>query len=115
MKITTKRQCISDFGSLIGTKFLSGLGPSIPIKLSISGTVTTKVRSEFESAGINQTIHRVYLEVTCSVSILAPYDIIEESIVNEVLLIENIIVGIVPTTYYNLEGMEQENLADIVE
>ncbi len=75
----------------------------------------TKVRSEFESTGINQTIHRIYLDVKCKVSILTPYNVVEETITNEVVLIENIIVGLVPSTYYNLEGMEKSNLVDIVE
>lgn len=91
------------------------MGPNIPIKISTSGTVLTKVRSEFENAGINQTIHRLYLDVTCNVSILTPYDVIEDSINNEIVLIENVIVGLVPDTYYNLEGMEKDNLVDIVE
>ena len=103
------------FGSLTGIRFLSGIGPNIPLKLSTTGTVTTKVRSEFESTGINQTIHRLCLDVTCNVSILTPYDVVEDSIKNEIVLIENVIVGLVPSTYYNLEGMEKNNLVDIVE
>ena len=102
-------------GSLTGIKFLSGIGPNIPLKLSTTGTVETKVRSEFESSGINQTIHRLYLDVTCNVSILTPYDIIEDKIKNEIVLVENVIVGLVPSTYYNLEGLEKDNLIDIVE
>ena len=43
---------------------------------------------------------------------MTPYDIIEQSISNEIVLIENVIVGIVPSTYYNLEGMEQSNIVD---
>lgn len=73
------------------------------------------MRSEFESTGINQTIHRIYLDVKCKVSILTPYNVIEETIINEVVLIENVVVGLVPSTYYNLEGMEKSNLVDIVE
>lgn len=42
--------------------------------------------------GINQTIHRLYLDVSCEVSILTPYDTIEDTISNEVVLIENVIV-----------------------
>lgn len=53
--------------------------------------------------------------MTCNVSILTPYDVIEDTISNEIVLIENVIVGLVPSTYYNLEGMEKENLVDIVE
>ncbi len=64
---------------------------------------------------MNQTIHRLYLDVTCNVNALTPYDIVEENVSNEIVLIENVIVGLVPSTYYNLEGMEKENLVDIIE
>lgn len=48
-------------------------------------------------------------------TVLTPYNVVEEWITNEVLLAENVIVGLVPSTYYNLEGMEKSNLVDIVE
>lgn len=67
-----------------------------------------------KARGINQAIHRLYLDVTSEVSILTPYDTIEDSISNEVVLIENVIVGLVPSTYYNLEGMENESMLDII-
>lgn len=105
----------SSFGSLTGVRILSGIGPDINIKFLDSGTVETKVRSEFESAGINQTIHRIYLDVSCMVSILTPYNVVNQTIKNEVVLAENVVVGLVPSTYYNLEGMTQDNLVDIVE
>lgn len=102
-------------GSITGTRLFSGVGPNIKIKLSTTGNVETSIRSEFESTGINQTIHRLYLDVTCNVCVLTPYNVVEESIKNEIMLIENVIVGIVPETYYNLEGMEKSKLIDIVE
>ena len=50
-------------------------------------------------------MHRVYLEVKCEVNILTPFDNIARQITNQVLLVENVIVGTVPDTYYNLEGL----------
>lgn len=102
-------------GSFSGTKFLSGSGPKIPMKITTVGNVITDFKSEFSSAGINQTLHRVYLQVDCTVVIVTPYESIEETISNQVILIENIIVGTVPSTYYNLEGINKDNLIDIVE
>lgn len=102
-------------GGFTGTKILSGSGPKIPIKISTVGNVVTDFRSEFSSAGINQTLHRVYLQVDCTVSIVTPYDSIQETISNQVILIENVIVGTVPNTYYNIEGVNKDNLLDIVE
>jgi hypothetical protein len=46
---------------------------------------------------------------------LTPYNIVDTVVSNEVVLIENVIVGLVPSTYYNLEGMEKSNLIDIIE
>ena len=94
---------------------MAGIGPNVPVKFLDSGTVETTVRSEFKSTGINQTIHRIYLDVTCNVSVLTPYRTTDESIRNEDMLAENVIVGMVPSTYYNLEGMDSSNLIDMVE
>lgn len=75
------------------------------ITISSVGDVETDLKSEFTSQGINQTLHRVYLQVRCSVNILTPFDNISREISNQVLLMENVIVGNIPNTYYNLEGM----------
>lgn len=102
-------------GSFTGIKLLAGKGPNVPIKISSIGNVETDLRSEFKEQGINQTIHRVYLEVACEVSILTPYNSITEKITNQVLIMENIIVGKIPNTYYNLNGIDNTNAIDIIE
>lgn len=102
-------------GSFTGTKIFSGRGPIIPITLSTIGNVETDLRSEFKSAGINQTIHRIYLQIDCNVNILTPYTIFEEGISNQVLIAENIIVGKIPESYYNLEGLDKSNAVDVIE
>ena len=98
-------------GSFFGSKILSGRGPLVPIRISTIGNVKTDFRSEFKEAGINQTLHRIYLEVECEVSVLTPFHNIEEKITNQVILAENVIVGIVPDTYYNLDGLESKSQA----
>ena len=102
-------------GSFTGSKLLSGRGPGIPIKISSIGNVETDLRSEFSAQGINQTLHRVYLQVDCEVCILTPYNTISEKVSNQVLLIENVIVGKIPNTYYNLDGIDSSNVLDIIE
>ena len=102
-------------GSFTGSKLLSGRGPGIPIKISSIGNVETDLRSEFSAQGINQTLHRVYLQVDCEVCILTPYNTISEKVSNQVLLIENVIVCKIPNTYYNLDGIDSSNVLDIIE
>lgn len=96
-------------GSFTGFKLLSGKGPGVKIRISSIGSVETDLKSEFASQGINQTLHRVYLQVKCKVSILTPFEDIEKEIVNQVLLVENVIVGNIPDTYYNIEGLNNNS------
>lgn len=103
------------FGSFSGFKLLAGKGPGIPIRISTIGNVETDLKSEFTSQGINQTMHRVYLQVVCEVSILTPYEDITQKITNQVLIAENVIVGKIPNTYYNLEGINTNSAIDVIE
>lgn len=95
---------------------MAGRGPGVKITISTIGDVETDLRSEFTSQGINQTLHKVYLQVKCNVDILTPFDNISQEIANQVLLMENVIVGNIPNTYYNLEGINEKNDAlEIIE
>ena len=91
------------------------MGPDIEIKMMTDGTVETDLRTEFKEAGINQTLHRIYLEVKCNVNILTPYNTISETIINQVLLVEGVIIGNIPDAYYNLEGLNDDQLIDMAE
>ena len=102
-------------GSFTGVRLLSGKGPQVPIRIYSIGNVETDLKSEFTAQGINQTLHRVYLQVVCEVSIVTPYDNITEKISNQVLLVENVIIGKIPNTYYNLEGISTDNAIDVIE
>lgn len=102
-------------GSFTATKLLSAIGPIIPVKLATTGNIQTDLRSEFKEAGINQTMHRIYLQIDCEVNILTPYNIITEKISNQVLIAENIIVGKIPDSYYNLNGLNTEEAMNLVE
>ena len=84
---------------------LSGRGPGVKIRISSIGNIETDLESEFTSQGINQTLHRIYVDVSCNVKVLTPFKDIERNITNRVLLAENVIVGNIPDTYYNLEGL----------
>lgn len=102
-------------GSFTGFKLLAGRGPGIKIRISSIGNVETDLRSEFTAQGINQTLHRVYLQVKCQVSILTPFEDITREITNQVLLLENVIVGQIPNTYYNIEGTTRDNAMELIE
>ncbi|MBR4261079.1 MAG: hypothetical protein IKQ33_03910 [Clostridia bacterium] len=57
-------------------------------------------------------MHRIYLNVECNVVILTPFDSIEQKITNQVLIAEAVIIGDVPATYYNLNGLKNDDLIE---
>ena len=69
-----------------------------------AGNVITEFKSEFKSEGINQTLHRLSLEVECNVNIITPSDNIGASVVNQVLMCESVIVGKIPGTFYEFNN-----------
>lgn len=109
-----KQKIAISMGSLSGSKLLAGHGPNINFRIIPIGSVETEFKSEFVDAGINQTIHRLYLVVNCKVDILTTYNTIDANIENQILFAENIIIGDIPDSYYNLEGMKNEDVLEVV-
>lgn len=87
-------------GSLIGMNFLSGIGPEIAVKIIPLNTFRTEYRTEFSSSGINQTRHIVYIEIFCDVNVLSNISDNIQTIDIEVPIAETIIIGNVPSTYF---------------
>ena len=95
-------------GTLTGWVIFSGKGPVIEVELLSAGDVTTQFRHSFEQAGINQTLHRVMLDVSVTVYLLIPGETLSTQVDSEVCVAETVIVGQVPETYLYL-GSEKGN------
>jgi len=115
--LESEEQTIIDIplGSITGEQIFSNMGPKIPIKIIPSGLVTTDFKSEFIEAGINQTIHRIYLYTVCRVNIITPLKTITNDISNEIMVAESVIVGPVPESYYNLKGLQGTDAMEVID
>lgn len=96
-------------GTILGNKLLMNFGPKIKIKLLPTSNFSTQFKSEFISEGINQTVHKLYIQVESSITIITPLINKTASYNNTILVNEVVIVGDVPQSYYNLTGID-ENL-----
>ncbi len=97
-------------GQILGTHILANVGPRIVISITPIGTVTTRILSDFEQAGINQIRHKIYLEVTAHMQVIVPMVVATDDIVAQVLITEVLIMGDVPETYIQVDGKEFKNL-----
>ncbi|MDD2445237.1 MAG: sporulation protein YunB [Clostridia bacterium] len=94
-------------GAFSGITVLVNLGPSVTMDLNSIGTVTTIFRSEFLNAGINQTNHRIYVNIKSSVCVVLPIYSPTIETETEILIGETIIVGEVPSTYLQSSYLDE--------
>lgn len=101
-------------GTLTGSPLLAGRGPCLRVRMQSMGTATARFDNQFSSAGINQTRHRIILDVDVHVSILLPGLTTYTKVSNEISVAETVIVGGVPETYtyFSTTPDEIENYAD---
>ena len=86
-------------GALSGIEALAGVGPNVNFKIIPVSSVTCDFTSDFESVGINQIKHSIYLNVIADISIVMPSRTQNFDVVTDILVGEFIVVGSIPDTY----------------
>lgn len=86
-------------GTLTGTEILNGRGPKVSLKVKLSGSVVTNFRSNFETGGINQTKHQIYLDISTKVCAFIPGYPVDTAIDTSILVAETILLGDVPAFF----------------
>lgn len=99
-------------GTLLGSEYTSGLGPKINFKFQIAPTSVVNFKSHFQSAGINQTLHRIIIEIKMSASVLLAGYTDSFSVSTSAIAAQTVIVGAVPENFTNVEEDDGEDLAD---
>lgn len=89
-------------GTISGINLFSGVGPDITVHFEKEGSVKTNIKSSFSSAGINQTLHRIYIEVSSDIVAVAAAGTYKSSVETEFLLAETVIVGEIPERYASI-------------
>jgi sporulation protein YunB len=87
------------FGTFTGVALLTGFGPDVIVTVNPISAANCDFVSFFVSAGINQTLHKIYIDVYAEISIVTPIDQPTINVKVEVLVCENLIVGKVPQVY----------------
>ena len=86
-------------GTLSGIEMFNGLGPGVPMKISVSGNVSTDFKTSFSGAGINQTIYQIYLYIRTRICVMVPGCSCCEDFESSFLVSEIVVLGNVPKVY----------------
>lgn len=100
-------------GTISGFYSLYNQGPLIPIKVMPEGYVETSLISSFESAGINQTLHRILVDIKVNISAIIPGYTASGSVETQYVVAETVIVGNVPNAYTHVISGSEDIMGDI--
>ena len=100
-------------GNLFALDFLSGMGPDIPVRIIAVKTAAVDFVNDFQTEGINQTVHRIYLNFDIEITVLAAGKKSEVETSSMFCIAETVVVGAVPESYTYFS--EAETAEDAVE
>ena len=103
---------------LCGIRVVGAKGPKLKVYTILEGNVEVKFKSTFEDAGINQTRHSLYVEISTNIKTLAPLFEDENTYVNDILIAETVIVSDIPSSYYEVngvEGLDKKSILNVTE
>ena len=90
-------------GNAVGGIIFSGRGPSFDVKILSVANCKTKFSNDFSAAGINQTRHKIMLDVSVDIDVFVPGTKAETTTVtSQMEVCETVIVGKVPNVYADI-------------
>ena len=89
-------------GAFTDITLLSTLGPQTEISFYLTGSVNCNIKSKFESGGVNQTIHHIYLIVNTDIITISPEYKEQCSFSTDYEIAQTVIVGNIPSTYADI-------------
>ena len=100
-------------GTLLGGNLFLGRGPGISLRIMPVGALSSTLKSQFLSAGINQTLHRVVIEVEVGITVVMPGAAVYITKSDQVVLGETVIVGAVPESYTYIDDTRDSTIEKI--
>lgn len=99
-------------GAALGSGVLSGFGPPVSVRILPVGAVHASFETQFETAGINQTRHKILLTLRVTVSLIIPTGSQTVEVASTVPIAESIIVGRVPDSFVDVN--DSGDILDLV-
>ena len=78
-------------------------GITLPVSLICTSDATVEFSDEFCSAGINQTRHRLMINVTVNAVLHSAFEVKEKTVSTDIPIAETVISGDVPGLIYGSE------------
>ena len=86
-------------GSIFNNTILSNIGPKIPVKLHLVGSITSNINTKTTNYGINNALIEVYVDLNVTLEVILPYTKRKTSVETSIPVALKMIQGSVPNFY----------------
>lgn len=93
--------------TVLGSNLFTEIAPEIEMSFQKEGSVNVSVKSEFSESGVNQTLHRIYVNVSVTLVSVTPAGNFTFPYDTDFLLSETVIVGETPSVYAGMKETEK--------
>ncbi|MBR5202127.1 MAG: sporulation protein YunB [Clostridia bacterium] len=101
---TDSREISIPLGTILGVSALSSKGPKIKTTVTLTSNVTSTINNTFTSAGINQTLHEIYVNVNATIHVVMPKNSATAEVNSNYCIAQTVIIGVVPQTFADFQN-----------
>lgn len=89
-------------GAFTDVTVLNNFGPNIEMNFMLTGSANCKLKSTFESGGVNQTVHHIKMIVSTDLITISPEYTEQNRFVTDYEIAQTVIVGATPSTFADI-------------
>ncbi len=101
-------------GTFLGNAYTSGLGPSVNFKMQLTTTAFVDFKHEFKSAGINQVLHIITVEIDIRGSLIIMGYNKSIRAATSAIAAQTVIVGKTPDAFTNVIESQNDNTGGLI-
>lgn len=87
------------FGVVTGASIIADIGPKIPVKNKILGSVYSNIKTEVIEYGINNAMIKIYIEVEVNEQVILPFTSKKVNVKSELPVFIKLVQGKIPSVY----------------
>ncbi len=87
------------FGVVTGASIIADIGPKIPVKNKIVGSVYSNIKTEVIEYGINNAMIKIYIEVEVIEQVILPFTSKKVNVKSELPVFIKLVQGKIPSVY----------------
>ena len=86
-------------GAVFNNTILSNIGPKVPVRLNLVGSITSNIKAKTTNYGINNALIEVYVDIKVTLEVILPYTKRKTSVETTVPIALKMMQGSVPSYY----------------